>query len=225
MDVPALLVQARSRARLTRTQLADQAGTSPSALSAYEGGRRSPTVRTLDRLLATCGLQLRTALEPYLADLDAAADALLHGDIQVPGSCRRLAEGLDEAGVAWAFDAETAVALHGLAATSAFPAIALVGDDGTRRLLHQHGVDVVDRRGEPLWRSWLDVDLGKVGVPTAYTRLGVFTVRIVDSLAALVRVEHDGQTFPLLTLLELERAHPQLAEVLARLRERRTVTG
>jgi hypothetical protein len=38
-----------------------------------------------------------------------------------------------------------------------------------------------------------------------------------------VRIETGGQAYPVPALLDIERAHPQLAEVLARLRERRTV--
>lgn len=41
----------------------------------------SPTVRTLNRMLATCGLQLRAELEPLLADVEARLDAALAADV------------------------------------------------------------------------------------------------------------------------------------------------
>ena len=45
-------------------------------MAAYEAGRRSPTVARLDRLLAGCGVQVRAALEPLLADVDERVDAM-----------------------------------------------------------------------------------------------------------------------------------------------------
>ncbi len=53
--VAALLAEARSSAGLTQQRLADAARTSQPAVAAYEAGRRTPTISTLDRLLAACG--------------------------------------------------------------------------------------------------------------------------------------------------------------------------
>ena len=69
--------RAREQARLSQTH----AGRARQAchrswLNEFENGRRSPTVRTLDRLLAACGLQVRVLLEPLMAALDARVDAL-----------------------------------------------------------------------------------------------------------------------------------------------------
>lgn len=60
MDAAASLRVARHRAGLTLRALAERAGTSHSALAAYEGGRTVPTVATLDRILRAAG---------YAADL------------------------------------------------------------------------------------------------------------------------------------------------------------
>jgi transcriptional regulator with XRE-family HTH domain len=49
---------ARDRAGLTQAELAARAGTSQATLSAYEHGRKQPSVRTLDRLLAATGARL-----------------------------------------------------------------------------------------------------------------------------------------------------------------------
>jgi hypothetical protein len=40
-----------------------------------------------------------------------------------------------------------------------------------------------------------------------------------------VRIETDGRAVPVLPLLEVELAHPRLADVLGRLRHRRTVAA
>ncbi|MBK5305997.1 MAG: helix-turn-helix transcriptional regulator [Frankiaceae bacterium] len=224
MDVPRLLTTARSRAAWTRDELAAAAGTSRSALAAYEGGRRSPTVATLDRLLAACGLQIRAVLEPDLADLDAAVDALLVGPRELPDGLEGIAAAFDDAHVCWAFDGSTALALHGLAAGGTHAQVVAVGSDELRRLMYGlGGVGIVDRDGEPLWDSWLAVDLTRVGVCSAYTRIGALSLRVVSELGDAVRITPGGRTYPTLALWDVEQAHPALAEVLARLRERRTV--
>ncbi len=53
-----LLREARGRAGLTQAALADLAGIAQPNVSAYESGRRSPTVRTLLALLDACGVEL-----------------------------------------------------------------------------------------------------------------------------------------------------------------------
>ncbi len=59
-----LIRMARRQAGLTQTELAERAGTSQAAVSAYESGRRSPSVDTLVRILAATGFELRMRLAP-----------------------------------------------------------------------------------------------------------------------------------------------------------------
>ncbi|MDA8395617.1 MAG: helix-turn-helix transcriptional regulator, partial [Candidatus Dormibacteraeota bacterium] len=49
-----MLRTTRERAGLSQRQLARRAGTSQAAVSCYERGTVSPSVRTLARLLAAC---------------------------------------------------------------------------------------------------------------------------------------------------------------------------
>jgi transcriptional regulator with XRE-family HTH domain len=58
MDVAATLRGARRAAGLTQAELAARAGTSQATLSAYENGRKQPSVQTLSRLLAATGTRL-----------------------------------------------------------------------------------------------------------------------------------------------------------------------
>jgi transcriptional regulator with XRE-family HTH domain len=58
MDVAATLRGARRSAGLTQAALAARAGTSQATLSAYENGRKQPSVDTLSRLLAATGSRL-----------------------------------------------------------------------------------------------------------------------------------------------------------------------
>lgn len=225
MDVSGLLAEARARAGFTKTALAAQAGTSVAALVAYEAGRRSPTVRTLDRLLQACGLQVRAVLEPYLADLDAEVDRLLEGRPELPHGWRRIVEAFEDEGLAWAFDGSTALALHGLSTSPGMTEVLLAADDTTRRFLHRHNVAAVDRTGRAFFESWLSLDLTRAFVYPTYTRLGIYAARLAAEVPTPVHVEVEGMRCPVLPLLEVEAAHPQLAEVLARLRERRTVAA
>jgi transcriptional regulator with XRE-family HTH domain len=54
-----LLRQARDRAGLSQRELADRAGTSQAMVARIEGGRQSPSLATLERLVRACGLELR----------------------------------------------------------------------------------------------------------------------------------------------------------------------
>jgi DNA-binding XRE family transcriptional regulator len=58
MEPGGLLERARADAGLTQQELARRAGTSRTTLSAYEHGRKSPTVATFARLLSEAGCEL-----------------------------------------------------------------------------------------------------------------------------------------------------------------------
>lgn len=57
-----LIRRARRSAGLSQSELARRARTSQAAVSAYESGRRSPSVETLTRLLTAAGFELRMRL-------------------------------------------------------------------------------------------------------------------------------------------------------------------
>ena len=71
---------ARRQAGLTQQTLAERAGTSQAAVSAYESGRRSPSVDTLCRLLAAAGYEVRMRL----AAIDMHAPALAAAEELLP---------------------------------------------------------------------------------------------------------------------------------------------
>src|SRR5246127_836791 len=58
MNAAELLEQVRASSGLTQEELARRAGTSRPTLSAYEHGRKSPTVATFARLLSRAGWEL-----------------------------------------------------------------------------------------------------------------------------------------------------------------------
>lgn len=79
MDPARTLREARIGAGLTQAELAARAGTSQATLSAYERGRKEPSLATLDRLLRATGQRLTSApvaRQPTRAELDRAARGL-----------------------------------------------------------------------------------------------------------------------------------------------------
>jgi transcriptional regulator with XRE-family HTH domain len=58
MDPAATLREARHRAGLSQTALAERTGTSQATISAYETGAKEPSLSTLSRLLAETGHSL-----------------------------------------------------------------------------------------------------------------------------------------------------------------------
>lgn len=67
-DMADMLVRARRAAGLSQEELARRAGTSRPTLSAYEHGRKSPTVDTLGRLLAEAGHDLVVVPVPRVVE-------------------------------------------------------------------------------------------------------------------------------------------------------------
>lgn len=66
MDVAFEIAAARRAAGLTQAQLAERAGTSQTAVSAYEAGHKMPSTETFARLLGASGarLDVRPARHP-----------------------------------------------------------------------------------------------------------------------------------------------------------------
>lgn len=64
IDAGGLLRQARERGGLSQSELAERAGVVQSVISAYEAGRRQPSLPTLTRLIEATGHELTLALEP-----------------------------------------------------------------------------------------------------------------------------------------------------------------
>lgn len=77
----ALLLSARTRLGLSQTAFAELLGIAQPTLSAYESGRRQPTLPTLLRMLGRAGLDLRMELtekdrhDEILAEWERSLDA------------------------------------------------------------------------------------------------------------------------------------------------------
>ncbi len=81
MHVPSTIRHARRRIGLSQAALAARTGTSQATISAYESGRKTPSVDTLARLLAATGLELevcagRSGFEPSDAEHERAGRTL-----------------------------------------------------------------------------------------------------------------------------------------------------
>lgn len=68
MDLGAAIRAARRRAGLTQAEAAIRAGTSQTAIAAYEKGRKTPTLATLDRIASAVGAKLHVDLVPLAED-------------------------------------------------------------------------------------------------------------------------------------------------------------
>lgn len=76
MDAATLVRESRRRAGLTQQALAERAATTQSAVAAYEGGAKQPSVATVDRLVRAAGLTVTWRLVPTSAPLVAAAQRI-----------------------------------------------------------------------------------------------------------------------------------------------------
>jgi len=91
MDAAKVIRTARREAGLSQAELASRAGTSQATVSAYESGRKEPSLTTLSRLLAATGTRLTVEPAPPAVRRPTQAELSRAG--------RRLAEviGLAEA--------------------------------------------------------------------------------------------------------------------------------
>lgn len=62
MNSASVIKEARLRAGLSQTELADRLGTTQSAIARWEAGRANPSADALGRVVAACGLELRASL-------------------------------------------------------------------------------------------------------------------------------------------------------------------
>lgn len=74
MNAARSIRSARRQAGLSQTALAQRAGTSQATLSAYETGRKQPSLATLDRVLAAAGARLAVETAPTAVVQPSEAD-------------------------------------------------------------------------------------------------------------------------------------------------------
>ncbi len=249
MDVGKVLRAARGQARVSQAGLAVRAGTSRAIVSAYETGTKSPTVRSLNRLLAACDLMARVSLVPLLADVDARVDALTSGpptfdlgqDAQdLVSEMDRLALGLDadpahvpmnmwirtreRTAVPWAFDGATALALHGFTPESDVSSIVIAWGDAAR-----HWLEVVGARamlGRTFVSDWFEIEFEDARAALRHEPVlcegAYLTVRVVTELPAVIRVQPPGaqRVFPVIGIDAVAEAFEEHREVLERWRQR-----
>lgn len=63
-SLASLLIEARTRAKLTQSELADKMGTSQSTIARLESGKAAPSLSTLRRIANATGSRLEITLEP-----------------------------------------------------------------------------------------------------------------------------------------------------------------
>lgn len=78
MEAGTIIRAVRRRGGLTQAELARRAGTSQPVISAYEHGRRDPTLGTLRKLVKAGGERLQVGAVATGSDLPPPADAQEH---------------------------------------------------------------------------------------------------------------------------------------------------
>lgn len=63
-SVASMLIEARTRARLSQAELAKRMGTSQSTIARLESGAAKPSLSTLERFAKATGTSVRVSLEP-----------------------------------------------------------------------------------------------------------------------------------------------------------------
>lgn len=76
MSAATTIRRSRRRSQLSLRRLAERAGTSHSAIAAYEAGRNDPSTGTLERLVRAAGFSLDIRLERRIR----SADGMERGD-------------------------------------------------------------------------------------------------------------------------------------------------
>lgn len=64
MTAAQLIAEARKRAGLTQAALAERAGTHQSVVARWEGGRNTPDLATVQRLIRAAGFELAVSIHP-----------------------------------------------------------------------------------------------------------------------------------------------------------------
>lgn len=175
-------------------------------------------MRQLARLLAVCDVQADVrlvALAPLLQE--RIAEALSRPVAVDPESLRRAAEVFAQIGVTWAADGATALGLQGISVGEG-PAFAVVDDEPFRTFLYRKQVKALDRfggytamnLGAP--RAVIDADVARG--PVLVFGVGFLRLRVVDALPAVQRLALDsGLEVPVLGVLDVAQAHPDITEV------------
>ena len=224
MDIGTFVRDRRDAAGLTQWDLAVRSGLSQTMVSAIEGGRRRPSLDTIEQVLSALGLQLRLETEPLLADVDAAIEAALARPPAERIDARglngpMLLQGLAPAGPV--VEGLAGAALHGapvplthLDVAVASSSVGVLTEVIMRRMFAERWSDQ--------WRQWgpADRDPRRPGSPRWRTISGEFRVRVVEQLPASVVVMVGDLPVAVRPLHEIEGDDPETRRVLARVRER-----
>ncbi|MDG4763735.1 helix-turn-helix domain-containing protein [Solwaraspora sp. WMMD406] len=222
----ATLRQERESRLLTQRALASRAGVGQASLARIERGVQTPSLALVERLFAAMDRQLTIGVE----DLDAHVDRLLAG-----AGTRPFADRLGDTdvarfrqratGISYVFDGPTAALLHGVPVPA--PGVHVV-------LLWSEAAAVTDwltrmyaRRWYDKWQEYghLPVDPREPGAHRWRTMAGEIHARMSDEVPERIEIRHDGETYPVVPLTEVEIADPHTADLLRRYRQLRGARG
>jgi transcriptional regulator with XRE-family HTH domain len=207
--VGSLLLRQRELNGLTQQQLADRTGISQAAIARIERGRRTPSLSTIEAILAALDVQLAIATEPLDAHLDAAIAEL---------SGRGIADRIADAGVERAVDklpdipyvitGPTAALLQGAPVPAGALHLALRWRDAevfTDWLSRMYG-----RRWHAAWQEfgYLALDPREFGDHRWQTLVGEIVADMCDELPEWIEVRHGERHFRVLPLTQVQMSDP-----------------
>ena len=67
-EIAQALIEARSKAGLTQSELAQRMGTTQSVVARMEGGQIMPSTKNLERFAKATGMKLKISFEPEMAN-------------------------------------------------------------------------------------------------------------------------------------------------------------
>jgi len=223
-DAGQLLRRRRQAAGITQEQLAARAHVSQPLISKIERGLyRATTLDHLEALFAVLGLELRVRAQTAHADLDREISKLARLSIsdRLFQSCALDAlRSLEQWGpVPFVIEGALAAVLQGAPIPIDEPDVAVARDD------LEDFEQWLARSGAMPWSDeWQDfryliIDLQSADELRWRTGLDTFRTRFVDAPPTSIEVTHEGETYRVRPLAEVEVVDAHAAELMARWRE------
>jgi transcriptional regulator with XRE-family HTH domain len=218
-----LLAVGRARANLSQARLAERLGRSQQWLSRVESGTANMSLRTLQRLFAELGRQLRIEAEPVGADLDAEIDRgvrLSEDDRRIEVDLHRsLLRHLDS--IPFAVAGRLAAYVQGapLSSVSCIDVVVTHADlPALATLMHR----TFCQRWKPQWEDWGydPIDPRHPGPMRWWICGSDMRLRVVPRSPKTIAVRIADHTLHVVPLAEVERDDPWLRRLMNRWRVR-----
>jgi transcriptional regulator with XRE-family HTH domain len=233
MDTAALIRDARYEAAISQRELARRAGITSPTLSRFETGQRQPPIRTLTKVLAAAGKQVRAELEPLDEDIRRAIAELENQPIHDRPAVLDWSTLTNPENLPHRVEGLAAAAILGAPVPVDRFDLALADEDATFEWLSRGAMSWVVRIKVPSWAGSELVQQPADQVRQVIERecqdgvfeieclgfVGHVTLRPSDVVARHTRVEVPKGVIPVQPMHEIESSDPRAKRVFAVLRD------